>query len=130
MNVEKPETLSPRAPSLLLPHGRPGLTLISVDRVQHNLDGVALGVILESLAPVVADGVGEDGACLVEGRGRDAAADTGISLQALLGVLVPEVERAVRAGGAESAVYRVEGNVVNGVNVDNTVHCRITMAFE
>ncbi len=50
----------------------------------------------------------------------------------MLGVLVPEVEGAVRAGGAKSAVHRVEADGVDGVDVGD-VALRwggLTVAFE
>jgi hypothetical protein len=84
--------------------------------VQLELDGV-LGVISAvALAPVVADGVGEDVAVAREGCRCDAAADFGIALEAVLGVFVPEVEGAVGAGCAEGAVLGVEGDGVDGVD--------------
>lgn len=98
--------------------------------MQHDLDGVLLRVVLVALAPVVADGVGEDGPALVEGGRRDAAADVGIPLEAMLGVLVPEVKRPVRPGRAEGAVDRVERDVVDGVDVGDAVDGGIAVAFE
>lgn len=98
--------------------------------MQHDLDGVVLRIVLVALAPVVADGVGKDAAALVERRRRDAAADVGVALEAVLGVLVPEVERAVGAGGAEGAVDGVEGDGVDGVDVDGVVDGGVAVALE
>ncbi len=77
--------------------------------MKFDLDGVVLGVATETLAPVVTDGVGEDVAVLAKARCDDAAADLGVSFEAVLGVLVPEVEGAVGACGGEGAVLWVEG---------------------
>lgn len=70
-----------------------------------------------ALTPVVANGVGEDTAAAIEAGGGDAAADGGVALEAVLGVLVPEVEGAVGAGGGEGAVEGVEGDGVDGEDV-------------
>jgi hypothetical protein len=76
--------------------------------VQHHLDRVVLRVVLVPLGPVVADSVCEDGTVLVElGRG-DATANVGVSLQAMLGILVPKVEGTVGTSRAECAVDGVE----------------------
>lgn len=98
--------------------------------MQHHLDRVVLRVVLEALAPVIANGVGKDASRLVERRRRDAAAHVGVPLEPVLGVLVPEVERAVGSRRAERAVYGVEGDVVDGVYVDHVVDDRVAMAFE
>ena len=84
--------------------------------MQHHLDGIALRVVLVALGPVVTNGVGEDAARLVERGGGDAAADVGVPLEAVLGVLVPEVKRAVGAGRAEGAVDGVKADSVQGVH--------------
>jgi hypothetical protein len=100
--------------------------------VQHDFVGV-LGVIGSiSLVPVVRDGVGKDGAVVVEVCTADAAADFGVALETVLGVLVPEVECAVAAGGAEGAVDGVEGDGVDRVDVGYVtgVGGVLTMALE
>jgi len=84
--------------------------------VKFDLDGVVLGISTVALAPVVADGVGENVSVLAEARRDDAAADFGVALKTVLGVLVPEVEGTVGAGGGEGAVLRVEGDGVYGVD--------------
>ena len=82
------------APLSLL-HTRARLALVGLNRMQHDLGRILLVVTLESLRPVVANGVGEDGSVLVERGGGDASTDVGVSLQTVLGILVPEVERTV-----------------------------------
>lgn len=123
-----PAPLSSRSLSLL--ERRPRLALVAVDGVQHHLDGLLLVVVLVALAPVVADGVGKDGARLVEGRRHDGPADARVALEAVLSVLVPEVEGAVRPGGAEGAVDGVEGDVVDGEDVGDVVGGRVAVALE
>ena len=98
--------------------------------MQHDLVRVLLVVAGVALAPVVADGVGEDGAVVVEGAGGDGAADGRVALQAVLGDAVPEVKCAVGAGGAEGAVLRVEGDGVDGVDVRHVVLGWVAVAFE
>ena len=111
-------------------NGRPRLTLVGVDRVEHDLDGVLRSVVLVALAPVVGYGVGEDVSGFVKGRGDDATADVGVAFETVLGILVPEVEGSVGAGGAEGAVDRVEGDVVYGVDGNDVVLDGVTMALE
>lgn len=60
--------------------------------MQHNLDRIALRVVLVSLAPIVTNGISKDAAILVESRRRNAATHVRISLETVLSVLVPEVE--------------------------------------
>ena len=85
--------------------------------MKFDLDGVVLRVATVALAPVVADGVGKDVAVLAETRRNDAAADLGVALETVLGVLVPEVEGTVGTGGGEGAVLGVEGDGVYGVDL-------------
>lgn len=82
--------------------------------------------------PIVTDRVGEDGAGAVESGGGNGAADLRVALEAVLGVLVPEVEGAVGPGGAEGAVDRVEGDCVDGVDVGDVALARwgLAVAFE
>src|SRR5262249_40666666 len=83
------------------------------------------------LAPVVADGVGEDGAGLVEGSCRDAPPDVRIALEPVLRVLVPEVEGSVGARRAEGAVDGVERDVVDGVDLEFVGGARgLSVVFE
>lgn len=82
--------------------------------------------------PIIADGVGKNVTGVVERRRRDGAPDLRVALEAVLGVLVPEMEGAVTAGGAESAVHGMEGNGVYRVDVGYVPGCgwRLTVAFE
>ena len=50
----------------------------------------------------------------------------------MLCVLVPEVEGAIAAGGAEGAMLRVEGNGVDGIDVGDValVGCVLSVALE
>lgn len=89
----KSPRLEPWGLPLLCP--RPGFALVSNDGMQLQLDGVLRRVPAEALAPVVADCVGEDVAIAREGGRCDGAADLGVALETVLGVLVPEVECAV-----------------------------------
>ncbi len=86
--------------------------------MQHDLGRVLGAVALVALGPVVRHSVGKDLAVLIELRGRDAAADLRVALKTVLGVLVPEMERAVRAGRGEGAVNRMERDVVDGIDSD------------
>ena len=63
--------------------------------MEHDLDRIILRIVLVALAPVVADCIGKDATVLVKRRCRDAASHIGVSLQTVLGVLVPEVECSV-----------------------------------
>ena len=98
--------------------------------MQHHLDGVVLSAVLVALAPVIAHSVRKDAAVLVEGRGCDAAAYVGVALETVLGVLVPEVERAVGARSRERSVDRVERDVVDGMYVYCVVNGWVAVAFE
>ena len=75
-----------------------------------DLDRVLLVVASVALAPVVADCICENVSVFAEARRNDAAADFRVALEAVLCVLVPEVEGAVGAGSRESAMLWVEGN--------------------
>ena len=94
----------------------PGLALISHNGVQFDLNRILRVVPAIAFAPVVAHRVRKDITCAREGRRCDAAANLWVAFETVLGVLVPEVECAVAAGGAEGAVYRVEGDGVDGVD--------------
>jgi hypothetical protein len=98
--------------------------------MQHDLCRIAGRVVLVSFAPVVTNGISENGTSLVERGGRDGSAHIRIPLEPVLGILVPEVERAVGSSGAEGAVDGVEGDVIDGVDVDGVVDGRITVALE
>ena len=85
--------------------------------MQHNLINPSLPTLPIPLTPIIADRICKDIASPVEARRADGAADLRVALEAVLGVLVPEVEGAVAAGGGEGAVYGVEGDGVYGVDV-------------
>lgn len=89
-----------------------------------------MAVALVSLGPVVGDGVGKDGARLVELRRSDAAANIWVALKPMLGVLVPEVKGAVGARCRERAVDRVEGDVVDRVDIGDAALGRVSVALE
>lgn len=89
--------------------------------MQHDLGRVLLGVELVALAPVVAHSIGKDRAVLIESSSRDASADVGVSLEAVLCVLVPEVERTIGASRAEGAVDGVERDVVDRIDIGHVV---------
>ena len=74
-----------------------------------DFDGILLVVSSVAFAPVITDCVCENVAVFAEARGNDAATDFRVALEAVLGVLVPEVEGTVGAGGGEGAVLWVEG---------------------
>lgn len=85
--------------------------------MQHDLVGRLRGVDGVAFAPVVADGVGEDGAGAVEGRGRDRSPDLRVPLESMLGVLVPEMKGAVGAGCAEGAVHWMKRDGVDAEHI-------------
>lgn len=93
------------------------LALIRPHGVEHDLVGSLLGVGRVALAPIIADSVGEDVSVAVEGGAGDRPVYSWISLQAVLGVLIPEVESTVTSGSAECAVDGVEADRVDGVDV-------------
>lgn len=83
-----------------------------------------------ALAPIVADGIGKDRAGVVEAGGGDGASGRGVALEAMLRVFVPEVECAVRAGGAESAVDGMEGDGIDSVYVGSVSLRWVAVAFK
>lgn len=115
----KTEDEEPSFQDLGLPllRSRPGLALIPSDGVQLELNWVLRCVSAEALAPVVADSIGEDVTVPRECGCCDRAADLGVALEAVLGVLIPEVEGTVRASCAECAVLGVERDGVHRVNL-------------
>lgn len=109
-----------------------GLCLIRSDRVQHDLVGSLLGIGGVTLAPVVADRVSEDISSAVESGGSDRASDSGVTLETVLRILIPEVESTVRTSSAEGAVNGVERDSVNGVDIADIAVCGrgFTVALE
>jgi hypothetical protein len=110
----------------------PWLALITLHWVQHDLVGVVCTVVLVALAPVVAHCVSEDVAGSAEVCGGDASTDIRVALESVLGILVPEVERAVGARGGEGSVYGVERDGIDRENVLSVaIRCRRgAVAFE
>lgn len=84
------------------------LAFVRLDGMKHDLVRVVRGVVRIALAPVVAHGVRKDSSRGVEVGCRNSATNLGVALQAMLGVLVPEVEGTVAACGAEGAVDGME----------------------
>lgn len=100
--------------------------------MQLQLNRIRCRVSTVSFTPVVADSVGEDVSVLGEASGGDGATDFGIAFEAVLGVLVPEVEGTVATGGAEGAMLGVEGDCVDGVDFGDVPGRRVllSVAFE
>ena len=100
--------------------------------MQHDFIRHLRHVALKTFTPIITHGVRENITRTGEISRADAAADLGEALKAVLSVLVPEMEAAIGAGGAEGAVLRVEGDSVNAVNVTDVAlrrGCR-AVAFE
>lgn len=74
-------------------------------------------VELVTLGPIVARRVGEDVPVVVEAARGDGLVQLFRRLQLGPGVFVPETEPAIGANGGQSAVYRMEGDGVYGINV-------------
>lgn len=100
--------------------------------MKHDFIGKLLSVGRVALAPVVAHGIGKDVSVAVERGAGDGASDGRIPLQTMLSILIPEVEGAVTAGGAEGAMDGVESDVVDGVDVVDVALAGwgLAMAFE
>ena len=86
--------------------------------------------MLKPLAPIVADPVCKDRPVSVEIGACDGATYRRIALESMMCVLVPEVERPIRPGGAERSMDRMERYGVDGVHIDHVVRRRVTMAAE
>ena len=128
-SIEYPSSAEVRSP---LPDLRTRLAFISRDCVQHDfvhrlrrIEGVAF-------APIVADRVCEHGSRAIEVRAADRAPDLRVSLQAMFGILVPEVECSVGTGGAECAVLRVEADSVDAIYIADVsgIGWCLSVAFE
>lgn len=98
--------------------------------MQHNLGRVVGGVGLVSLAPVIANGIGKNGTGLVEFGGGDTTTDIWITLQSVLGILIPEVECAVATGCTKRSMLRVERDVVDSIDICGLILGLVPMAFE
>ena len=100
--------------------------------MQHNLIRQLRRIALEALAPIIADRICKDAPVPREIRGADSAPNLWKAFQSVLGVFVPEMERAVAASGAECAVDRVEGYVIDAEDIADValVGWRDAMALE
>lgn len=117
---------SARKLPLLTP--RPRLTLLRRNKMKLNLNRQTRCIMRIPLTPIIADSVSEDGTVVVESRSCDAAADFWVTFESVLGVLVPEVECAVGACGAEGAVDGVEGYGVYGIDFGHVAVCGVLLA--
>ena len=99
--------------------------------MQHDLIHPLRRIGTIPFAPIITHTIRKDISRAIEIRRRDAAAHFRIPLESMLGVFIPEMKGPVRAGGAESAVLRVEGKGVDAVDVC-VVRARagVAMAFE
>ncbi len=100
--------------------------------MQHDFIRPLGGIARVPLTPIVTDGVGKYVPGAIESCGRDGASHFRVALEAVLRVLVPEVEGAVAACGAKSAVYGMEGDGVDGEDVGSIslIGRCLTVAFE
>lgn len=119
--------LPPRLPLL---RWRPGLAFVSIDRVHHDLVGILRGIGRVTFAPVVADGICENCARLVEIGCADSASDVRVTFQPMLCILVPEVKGTIRSCCAESSMYGMEGYRVDRVHICHVADWRITVTFK
>ena len=103
-----------------------------LDGVQHDFVRVLRRVMCIALAPIITDGVCENGSGVVEGCCRNGTTDFRISLETMLGVFVPEVKSAVAARGTKGAMYGVEGNGVDRIDICDVALVRhiLTVTFE
>lgn len=76
--------------------------------MQHDFVWEILVVVSIALGPIIADSICKDVSCPVKRRCRDRSSDLRVALQSVLGVAVPEVERAVTTGCAKGTVLWVE----------------------
>lgn len=116
--------------SLTLLRVRTRLALLSLNRVKHDLVRVILLASLVSLAPVVAYGISKDSTARVECGCCDAATYSGVALQSMLRVLVPEMESAIATSGAECTVLWVERDIIDRVDIGDVALRRVTVTLE
>lgn len=76
--------------------------------MQHDLVGRLLRIARVSLAPIITNSICKDATIPVERRAGNGSTDIRIPFQSVLCVLIPEMESAVAASSAESAMNRVE----------------------
>ena len=100
--------------------------------MQHNLIHSLRSIESISLTPVVANGICKYGTSPVERRRADGSTDFGIAFKSMLGILVPEMECSITAGGAERTMYRMPRDVIDRINVGDipTVGRSLAVAFE
>lgn len=98
--------------------------------MEHDFGGVVLAVAIVTLAPVVADGVREDGTSRVESSSGDTTTNSWVPLQSMLSIFVPEVESPVTTSSAERPMLWVERNIIDRVHLRDAALRRIAMAFE
>ena len=100
--------------------------------MQHDLIDPLRRIDCITLTPIIADRIRENASGAVETRRADRPAHLRISLEPMLRILIPEMERAVATGGAEGAVLRVERDGVDGVDVADVAGVRwwLAVAFE
>jgi hypothetical protein len=96
--------------------------------MQLDLNREIRSVPAVALTPIVADRVRKDVSRAREGGSRDAAADLRVAFEAVLSVLVPEVEGPVATGGAEGAVDGVERDCVDTVDFGDITLVRVRLA--
>ena len=87
--------------------------------MQHNLVRHLRRVALEALTPIIANRIRKDIPTPREVSRSDTAPDLRKPFQSVLSILVPEMERAITASGAECAVDGVEGYVIDTVDIAN-----------
>jgi hypothetical protein len=85
-----------------------------------------------SFTPIITDRIRKDIARATKRRGCDAAAYLRVTFEAVLCVLVPEMEGAIGTRGAEGAVDGVEGDGVDGVDFSDVAlgGIGLAVAFE
>ena len=100
--------------------------------MQHDLCLIGWQILLITLTPVVAGRISENIALSVECCRCDGLTYTRISLQPMFCVSIPEVECAVTSCSGECAVFRMEGDSVDAVDIANVLVVRwcVPVAFE
>lgn len=106
------------------------LTLLITRLMQHDFSRILRRIEREPLTPIVTDRIREDAAVLVKCGGGNRAANGWVALESRMGVLVPEVKRPVRAGGAEGTVDGVEGDGIDRVDFAAVVGWWFAVAFK
>lgn len=94
--------------SLPLPIVVSTLSFIWAHRVKHDLILSVLSIGRVTFTPVIADSVGKDTTVPAESRAGDGPSNSRVTLEAVFGVLVPEVEGTVASSSAEGAMDGME----------------------